>query len=230
MNLLHLPRFQRWVRRHQLCRVEGVEDRFALTFDDGPSLTNTPIMMDTLARHAAHATFFVLSHHVRRHPAIVRRLVDEGHEVGMHGHHHLPPALLPRPLLRHHFRRSEAAIVDAAGVPPRFYRAPFGLLTPGQARLVRSWGYQPVLGDVYPEDAARPGVECIAARALARLTPGSILILHDSSVFGDVGRQQTIAAVKVILSAMAARGIRAVTLRELTAAKEPGGRDAETAG
>ena len=217
MNLLHLPRFQRWVSRHQLCRVEGPEDRFALTFDDGPSPTNTPALLDLLARHAARATFFVLGPHVRRHPGLVRRMIDEGHEVGMHGHHHVPPLLFSSTWLRGQVRRAEAAIADAAGASPLFYRAPFGLLSPAQARLVRAWGFVPVLGDVYPEDAARPGAERIATETLARLRPGSILILHDSSVIGDGGREQTIAAMERILSTMCTRGIRPVTLRDLIA-------------
>ena len=42
---------------------------------------------------------------------------------------------------------------------PRFYRPPFGFMTPGQARFIRHLGLEPVLGDVYPDDPYRPGVD-----------------------------------------------------------------------
>jgi peptidoglycan/xylan/chitin deacetylase (PgdA/CDA1 family) len=85
MNLVHTSWLARLLGRETVCRVDGVEDRFALTFDDGPSPTNTPRLLDVLARHGARATFFVLSRHARRHAAVLRRLHDAGHEIGLHG-------------------------------------------------------------------------------------------------------------------------------------------------
>jgi len=80
---------------------------------------------------------------------------------------------------------------------------------------VRGLGLEPVLGDVYPEDPQRPGVERIVGRVTARLGAGSILILHDGSPFGDPDRRQTIAALDPILDHAAAAGLAAVTVGEL---------------
>lgn len=218
MSWLHAPRVQAYARRFLVCRVEGVPDRFALTFDDGPSPRNTPRLLDLLAHAGARATFFVLGRHVRRAPELLRRLVAEGHEVGLHGDGHWPlPLLHPEESLRQ-WRRAEESIRQAAGVAPRLYRPPFGWLHPSQARLVADRGYTPVLGDVYPEDPRRPGVERIVHRVLPRLRPGSIVILHDASAWGDVEREQTIAAVQQILIRAADQGLRSVTVSELLAA------------
>ncbi len=227
MNLLHSPRFQRWVSRHQLCRVAGAIGCFGLTFDDGPSPRNTARLLEILGRHGARATFFLLAPHVRRHPELVRRLVQEGHEAAIHGNLHLPAALLPRPGLARELHRAAGAVRDVTGASPRFYRAPFGLLTPGQARLVRRWGFEPVLGDVYPKDAEGNSAARIVVEVRARIGPGSILILHDASVWGDHGREATLAAVDTLLPVMAAQGLRAVTLSELGTAGDGGGGDAE---
>jgi peptidoglycan/xylan/chitin deacetylase (PgdA/CDA1 family) len=218
MSLLHNRAIQRWAMRHVRCRFEGVNDRFAITFDDGPSATNTPRLLDLLARHGARATFFVLAGHALRHPDLVRRSLAEGHEVGLHGHYHLPPLLLPDRLLERELRAAAGSLERAFGVRPRWYRAPFGLLTPAQAEAVTRWGFSPVLGDVYPEDAQNPGAERIVSRTLPRLRGGSILILHDASVFGDGSREQTIAAADGILRAATERGLRAVPVGELAAA------------
>lgn len=223
MSWLHARRVQDYARRYLLCRVEGVLDRFALTFDDGPSPRNTPRLLELLAREGARATFFVLGRHVRRAPELLSRVVAEGHEVGLHGDGHWPlPLLHPEESLRQ-WRRAEASIQAAAGVTPRFYRPPFGWLHPSQARLVAERGYTPVLGDVYPEDPRRPGVERIVRRVDPRLTAGSILILHDASALGDVDRGQTIDAVQQILTRARARGLHAVTVGELVTPGRPAG-------
>jgi peptidoglycan/xylan/chitin deacetylase (PgdA/CDA1 family) len=212
MTLLHDRRFAGWARGHLLCRVAGVMDRFALTFDDGPDPDATPAILDLLERHRARATFFTLAPSVRRAHALIGRMVDEGHEVAAHGDLHWPLPLLPPGAIRREVERSVAAVVAAGGPAPRFYRPPFGLMMPGQAAFVRRHGVEPVLGDIYPEDPQRPGVERIVRRVVTRLAGGSIVILHDGSPLGRADRAQTIAALEPILEHAAGVGLRAVTV------------------
>ena len=56
----------------------------ALTFDDGPDPHWTPLILDVLARHHAHATFFVIGSRVNEYPDLARRIVAEGNEIGVH--------------------------------------------------------------------------------------------------------------------------------------------------
>jgi peptidoglycan-N-acetylglucosamine deacetylase len=197
------------------CRVEGVRDRFALTFDDGPSPRNTPRLLEVLSRLGVRATFFVLAGHARRHPEIVRATHEAGHELGVHGRIHLPPVLFPVPLLAAELETSARAVEAACGVRPRRYRAPFGLLSAGQARAIQAMGFETVLGDVYPEDPHVHDGREIARRALARIIGGSILILHDASVYGDASRAPTIEAAGQIVAETSRRGLRAVPVAEL---------------
>lgn len=215
MNLVHTSWLARLLGQETVCRVEGVADRFALTFDDGPSPRNTPRFLDVLAKHGARATFFVLSRHARRHAAIMRGVHEAGHEIGLHGRDHFPPALLPGVALRHQVADALAAVGEACGHRPACYRAPFGWLTRPQARVIRKLGLVPVLGDVYPEDPHEKNPARIAQVTLARLRPGSIVILHDSSVFGDAPRDATLEAVERILVASAQSGLKSVSVREL---------------
>lgn len=215
MTLLHTRTFASWARGHLVCRVERVSDRFSLTFDDGPSAEATPRILDALARRGARATFFTLAPNVRRAPGLIARMVREGHEVAAHGDLHVPlPFLLPGGI-RREIRRSTAAVVEAGGVAPRLYRPPFGFMMPGQAAFVRGLGLEPVLGDIYPEDPHRPGVERIVRRVVERLRGGSIVILHDGSAIGEPDREQTIAALEPILDHAAAGGLRSVPVGEL---------------
>jgi peptidoglycan/xylan/chitin deacetylase (PgdA/CDA1 family) len=218
LSLLHAPQFSSWVRGHLLCRVERVSDRFALTFDDGPSAGTTPAILDLLARRNARATFFLLAGNVRRRPDLVRRMAVEGHEPALHGDRHWPLPLSLPGTIRAEIRQSHAAIVEASGFAARHYRPPFGFMTPSQARFVRGMGFEPVLGDVYPEDAHQPGVERIVERVTRRLTGGSILILHDGSPLGEPDRSQTLAALEFILDHAQHHRWEAVTVAELLAA------------
>lgn len=222
MTLLHTRRFSSWARGHLVCRIDHVSDRFALTFDDGPGGTSTPRILEALARRGARATFFVLGYQVRRHPELIPRIVNEGHEVGVHGDHHWPLAVLPPGAIRAQIARCVASIRAAGGAEPAHYRPPFGFMMPGQSWFVRRLGLLPVLGDVYPEDAQDPGVGRIIERVAKRLTGGSILILHDASSMTGSDRRQTLVALETILDVAAARGLRAVTVAELLAtAPEP---------
>jgi len=117
-----------------------------------------------------------------------------------------------------------AALREAAGVAARFYRPPFGIMTPGQATQVRGLGYEPVLGDVYPGRPHRPGVDRIVGARAPRLTAGSILILHDGSPLGDPDRGQTMEALETILPRRAPPGAQAVTVRDLCEGRPPPGR------
>jgi len=186
MTILHEPRVSSWARGHLLCRVDGVSDRVALTFDDGPSPRDTERVLDVLARH-----------------------------VAIHGDWHLPPPMLPPSLLRREVERSALAVKRAADVTPRHYRPPYGLMLPSQARFARELGFAPVLGDVYPEDALRPGVDRIVRRVVSRLSAGSILILHDGSAHLEMSRGQTVEALEIILQHMNSHGLRGVSVERL---------------
>ena len=200
-----------------ISRVEGVPDRFAITFDDGPSPTWTPGLLDVLAAAGARATFFPLAPNLRRHGALAARAVAGGHELGVHGEWHLPPPFVPWAIVRHEIACGVSAATAIARRAPRLYRPPFGVLRAGQSSRVRALGLLPVLGDIYPRDVERPGVEAIVERVLAALRPGSIVILHDSSGLGDFDRSQSVAAAGRILAGAARMGLAAVTVSELLA-------------
>jgi peptidoglycan/xylan/chitin deacetylase (PgdA/CDA1 family) len=220
MSILHAPRVLRWARGHLLCRVDGIDDRFALTFDDGPGPVATVRVLDLLARTGDRATFFVLGENVRRRPALVRRMHAEGHEVAIHGDRHWIPLVLSARGLRGQVERCRNAIREAGAPPPLHYRPPYGVLGPKKAAILRRLGLTPVLGDVYPSDANNPGRAHIERTTLRHIRGGSILILHDASTIPLITRMQTYRALERILEATGARGLRGVTVAALVAAGE----------
>ena len=103
----------------------GMPDRtVALTFDDGPDPTWTPRVLDVLAEHDVPATFFVLGSQVARNPGIARRMVAEGHRLGVHTFTHPDVTGLPGWRRRAEYTQTEMAITHATGQGTRLLRLP----------------------------------------------------------------------------------------------------------
>lgn len=158
-------------------------DHVALTFDDGPHPERTPAVLDLLASHGQKATFFVIGENVRRHPALVRRIVDEGHAIGLHSDTHSwwfncwPP-----PRLRRDLERCAAAIADATGRPaPTLFRPPVGLKNPMVGFVTGRLGLRTVTWGCRALDTGTATVDQVTARLVGGLRPRAILGLHDGA-------------------------------------------------
>jgi peptidoglycan/xylan/chitin deacetylase (PgdA/CDA1 family) len=185
----------------------------ALTFDDGPNPDATPRILDALGELGVHATFFVLGRHVLRWPELVRRAVAEGHLVANHGHHHRKLHLRTPSFVRRDLELGTAAIVDAAGVRPRYFRAPHGFRAPWVTPIARALGQTTVGWSLGVWDSDRPGVDAIVERTALGARAGSILLLHDGDGYDPAGdRRQTAAAVPTIVQRLRDRGLRFVTV------------------
>ena len=103
----------------------GGERVLALTFDDGPSSSTTPIL-DLLRAHGAQATFFVLGKSIAGHEHVLRRAVEEQHELGNHLHSHTHPGWLTDDELRCELRQTQELVERATAVSPRLVRPPYG--------------------------------------------------------------------------------------------------------
>jgi polysaccharide deacetylase family protein (PEP-CTERM system associated) len=85
---------------------------------------NTGRLLDILAEAEVQATFFMLGWIARRHPALARRIVEEGHELASHGSDHIRIDRQSPAEFRNDVRASKGSLEDIAGVPVHGYRAP----------------------------------------------------------------------------------------------------------
>ena len=168
----------------RLVLVRGPREPGALylTFDDGPHPEHTPRLLDLLARHAARASFLLLGQRVERHPALVERIVAEGHALGNHSYSH---PMFHRLGLRQQLEeveRTDRLLADFDGVGRYRFRPPRGSVSPSlllafarRGRGIAYWSYDSL------DYQSRPPEE-LAAR-LARRPPadGDIVLMHDDS-------------------------------------------------
>jgi peptidoglycan-N-acetylglucosamine deacetylase len=188
-------------------RLDTADKLVALTFDDGPNPAQTPQVLDLLAEHHAVATFCMVGSQVRRHPDLVRQVVDAGMRLCNHTVHHderlatRPPAAIDKELAD-----ASAALRDAAGddVPVDYFRAPGGNWTTPLEKTAARQGMRPLGWSVDPRDWSRPGVKKIVAAVQQNVRPGSVVLLHD----GGGTRDQTVAALRTLLPWLTEQGYR----------------------
>lgn len=176
----------------------------ALSFDDGPSRSQTPAILEVLDRLGAHATFFEEGRHVRGRQPVMRQILALGDEIGNHSFHH------PVDPGEAELASTQAAIRAATGFTPCLFRPPYGELNRTEEAAARANGLEMVFWTLDSEDDAHPGVGPIRARVVRRTKPGQIVLLHDG------GRHpQTVAAIAGIVEGLQRRGFRLVTVTEL---------------
>jgi peptidoglycan-N-acetylglucosamine deacetylase len=181
----------------------------AMTFDDGPSATLTPKLLDLLAARRIKATFFVIGENVAEHPEIVARAAREGHEICNHSWSHPNFAKMSDERVRQQLWRTDTSIQSATGTRPTLMRPPYGSITAREKRWVHDeLGYDIILWDVDPYDWKRPGPVVVRNRILKETHPGSIVLSHDI-------HPGTIEAMPSTLDALAAKGFKFVTVSEL---------------
>src|SRR6184192_1296938 len=181
----------------------------AITFDDGPSATLTPKLLDILAAHLIKATFFVIGENVVEHPEIVARAAREGHEIGNHSWSHPNFAKMSQESVRHQLQQTDDAIKNATGKRPTLLRPPYGSITEREKHWIHDeFGYDIILWDVDPLDWKRPGPAVVRSRILKETRPGSIVLSHDI-------HPGTIEAMPSTFDELEAKGFKFVTVSEL---------------
>ena len=203
-----------WVFGPVLNRLPGGANAVSITFDDGPNPHATPLILDSLRDEGVRATFFVLGRHADRWPELVRRMADEGHQLGNHGYWHRKLHRHGPGYVREDLRRGTAAIERASGgVRPHVFRAPHGFRNPWVTPIAASLGQRTIGWSLGVWDSARPGASEITRRALSGLRAGSILLLHDGDGYDPDGdRLQTAEALPAIIRGLRARGLTFTTL------------------
>jgi len=176
--------------------------QLALTFDDGPHPEVTPRLLDFLAARGARAAFFVIGANAERHPALMRRIADEGHTIGHHTHDHLEVVGMDRDTLALQLDRARQAIFDASGVDTRLFRPPRGRLDLASLRKLVGLGYCVVHWSRTYSDYRRDGVEALIGR-IEMQPPQSrdIVLMHDNHL-------DTVVAIEQALPRWQARGLQ----------------------
>jgi len=196
----------------------GSENQVAITFDDGPDPEWTPKILDILKAANVKAAFFLVGVNAEHYPNLVRRIVNEGHEIGNHTYYHPNLGLCWPEHIRLELNATQLLIESITGRATTLFRPPYAAdtspsqlseLTPLQ--IAQDLDYLVVLENIDPQDWAKPGADIILQRVKQQRHDGNIILLHDAG--GD--RSQTVEALPRILDWLHTRGDSVVPLSTL---------------
>jgi peptidoglycan/xylan/chitin deacetylase (PgdA/CDA1 family) len=193
-------------------RFRSRRPRLALTFDDGPVDGPTDRVLEALRAAGRRATFFVVGRRAEHSPDLLRAMQAQACEVGNHSYSHPDLSRLPWRHLPAEIDRTDDLIADVIGSRARFFRPPYGTVSPALWWYLRRQGRAPVLWgrefggfesglDVSPE-------RIVEEFSQAVFRPGDVILMHD--VNDNVGR-----ALPAVLDLLARAGWDLVTLSEL---------------
>jgi peptidoglycan/xylan/chitin deacetylase (PgdA/CDA1 family) len=194
----------------------GPRDRMevALTFDDGPNSAFTLDVARVLEEHGARGTFFLVGKAVAKEPEVAAELLARGHIAGNHSYNHGAFSYLDPTYPE--LMQTQRTIEQELGVCPALFRPPHGTHTPFMSHIVNDHGLHLVTWDVSAKDWVEDDPVRLARNILAKVKPGSIILLHDG-IDGTppVDRSVVVKALPAILEGLKARGLAPVTLDKL---------------
>jgi cellulose synthase/poly-beta-1,6-N-acetylglucosamine synthase-like glycosyltransferase/peptidoglycan/xylan/chitin deacetylase (PgdA/CDA1 family) len=197
----------------------------ALTFDDGPDPNWTPAILDILKQENVPATFFIIGKNAQAYPDLLRRLVNEGHEIGNHTYTHPNLGEIPASLTELELNATQRLIESETGRSTVLFRPPyFGDAEADKpqevepALLAQRLGYLMIGVRIDPDDWQLPvNAKDVVDRTVQRAidtnpdTRGQVVLLHDSG--GD--RAATVEALPQLIHELRARGFRFVLVSDL---------------
>lgn len=181
----------------------------ALTFDDGPSSHCTPQLLDGLRARGVHATFFLVGEKVETQAPLVRRMAQEGHQIGNHSYTHAFLEKCGDAEALAELHSCDLALQSVLGAGEYWVRPPYGALSDS----VRESWYTPVVcWSVDPKDWECRNTEQIVRHIMEHAEDGSVILLHDCY-------DTSVAAALQVVDQLQAQGVEFMTVEELLARK-----------
>ncbi len=193
-----------------------------LTFDDGPdpSPGGTRDVLDALDAVGAKATFFLVGEQIAAAPELATEILARGHEVGVHGARHFRHDRVPSVESVADIEAGYAAVANLTGGSPRFYRPPYGKLTPAGLKTCRRLGLEIAYWSTWGLDWEPLSSERIAQRVNRDLDDGAIVLLHDSARYAvRPSAEETARAIEEIATYAAECRLDLVTLADAHSAQ-----------
>jgi|GEM_PF-371778 len=185
----------------------------SLTFDDGPSKQYTEQILLLLRNNNIKSTFFFVGKNVKDYPEIVTMLYKNGHVIANHTHNHSRLSDLSEDEIKNQIVKCNLEIKKIIGVSPLLFRPPYGSCSINSINVVRNLNLHTIMWSAMVDDYRIQGnsAEKIAHGILNLVKPGSIIGMHD----GGGKRDNTVAALKIIIPTLKNQGYKFVTIPEL---------------
>ena len=190
---------------YQSYQAKKQQKLVALTFDDGPNAATTPQALDILAKYHVKGTFFMLGKNIAGNEQLVKRVHDEGHEIGNHSWSHPQLPTLALEQAKKQIEDTQAALRAVIGESPKMMRPPYGAIN-DTIRNAIDMSF--IMWNVDSLDWKNRNTASIMEQVKKQTYPGSIILMHDI-------HQTTINALPSVIEYLKKNGYTLVTVSEL---------------
>lgn len=161
------------------------EKNIYLTFDNGYEQGYTSSILDVLKEENVPATFFVTGHYVESEPALVKRMVDEGHIIGNHSYHHPDFTILSKESIKEELETLEEAVAKITDQQEmKYLRPPRGVFNEQTLSWSNELGYIHIFWSLAFNDwntDKQKGWKYAYDQIMEQIHPGAIILLHTVS-------------------------------------------------
>ncbi len=181
----------------------------AITFDDGPNTAYTPQILKLLKPYNAKATFFCIGKHIEANPEIVQQIVAEGHTIGNHSYSHATNfGFFRKKRTVQELSKTDTLIEKITGAKNTLFRPPYGVTNPSIAKALTETNHTVIGWNVRSYDTVIKKPTKVLNRLKKRISPGSIILLHDT-------HSRCPEIVERLLQFLKKEGYEAVTIETL---------------
>lgn len=185
------------------------EKKVALSFDATWGAEHTPKLLAILKQHGIKTTFFLTNIWLKEYPDMAKRIVSEGHEIGLHSATHPHFTALSDEEMVRELEENSRMVKEITGYEPELFRPPFGDYNDRVIRTVESSGYKTIQWDVDSldwQDHMTAGD--ILQRVIGGIKPGSIVLFHNNGRY-------TAEVLEPLLSHLKAEGYEVLPVGQL---------------
>ncbi len=188
--------------------VERDDNKVALSFDCAWGVDSTDAILACLGEKKVHVTFFTVQFWAEKYPEYLKKISEQGHEVGTHSATHSYMSRLSQTEIEAELKNSSAAIEQITGKSVELFRPPYGDYDNLLIDTSNAMGLYPIQWDVDSLDWKDLSASDIAARIVARTRSGSIILMHNNGL-------HTAEALPIVIDTLRANGFDFVPIGEL---------------
>lgn len=192
-----------------VCRpvfAEPAQKYVVLTFDDGPSGRFTRKLLEGLEQRQIHATFLLCGYRIAENPALAERILNEGHEIGLHGYSHKKMSGMSKADIKKELSDTLALLPEEAEIA--FVRPPGGMLSPAVLQAAKELQLGILNWSVDPRDWETHDAVAVEQAVIGDVQDGDVILLHDMC-------DSSVEAALFIVDALLEDGYCFVTASEL---------------
>lgn len=188
--------------------VDTPEKKVAISFDACWGCEYTPDLLKVLKDHNIKTTFFLTGFWLEKHPDMVEKIDQNGHEIGNHTFTHPHLGTLSEEGIRKEIEKTHQLIKEISGQEPNLFRPPFGDYNNKVVKAIKDSGYKPIQWSIDSLDWKNIGKDSIVKRVTDRVHNGAIILFHNNGKY-------TAEALPEIIEQLQNKGYEIVPISEL---------------